>query len=249
MRINDILLEGGNVWPDITPFKKEEAETILASLQKVMPKGINLIKVGSAGQKAISGDMDVMVDESQVIKMFKPQIEKVMAAQKGKKVQSPTQIARALLREYFEKKGFKSAQTGINVHVRVPVGKTIAQVDIMFVEDAGNVSVFHQHDYNSEFKGKHKHMLLSSIAKETKTEKYPNGLMWSAFQGLYTRNAEGKKDQLITRDPDEVARILLNPKATRKDLGNVELILKALPKVNRDEKLKVFNAELEKEKV
>lgn len=250
MRINDILLEGGNVWPDITPFKKEEAGTILASLQKVMPKNLKLIKVGSAGQKEISGDMDVMVDESQVIKMFKPQIEKIMSAQKGKKTQNPTQIARALLKEYFEKKGFKSAQTGINVHVRVPVGKTIAQVDIMFVEDAGNVSVFHQHDYNSEFKGKHKHMLLSSIAKETKSKKYPNGLMWSAFQGLFSRNAEGKKDQLVTRDPDIVAKMLLNPKAHRKDLANVESIIAALPDdPNKQDKLQAFRADLTKESV
>ena len=249
MRIRDILLEGGNVWPDITPFKKEEANTILASLQKVMPKGINLIKVGSAGQKAMSGDMDVMVDENQVINMFKPLIEKIMASpQKGKKAQSPVQIARALLKDYFEKKGFQSAQSGINVHVRVPVGKTIAQVDIMFVEDAGNVSIFHQHDYNSEFKGKHKHMLLSSIAKETKSAKYPNGLMWSAFQGLFSRNAEGKKDQLVTRDPDIVAKILLNPKAHRKDLANVESIMAALPDdPNKQAKLQAFRADMAKE--
>jgi hypothetical protein len=191
--------------------------------------------------------MDVMVEESHVIKMFKPQIEKITAAQKGKKVQSPTQIARALLREYFEKKGFKSAQTGINVHVRVPVGKTIAQVDIMFVEDASNISVFHQHDYNSEFKGKHKHILLSSIAKQMKSKKYPNGLMWSAFQGLFNRDLQGKKDQLITRDPDTVAKMLLNPKATFKDLGNVESIVKAIPLEGKDIKIQQFKDELAKE--
>jgi len=252
MFIKEILLEGGNVWPDITPFRKEEADLVLSNLQKVMPKGIKLIKVGSAGHKAVSGDMDVMVDENDIIKYFKTQIDKITKELKGsgKKQLSPTQIARSLLKQYFEKKGFQSAQSGINVHVRVPVGKTIAQVDIMFVEDAHNVSVFHQHDYNSEFKGKHKHMLLSSIAKEIKSKKYPYGLMWSAFQGLFTRNKDGKKDILVTRDPDIVAKILINPNAHRKDLANVESIMRALPDdPSKTEKLKAFREDMEKEKL
>ena len=29
MFIKEILLEGGNVWPDITPFRKEEADLVL----------------------------------------------------------------------------------------------------------------------------------------------------------------------------------------------------------------------------
>jgi len=250
MFIKEILLEGGNVWPDITPFRKEEADLVLSNLQKVMPKGIKLIKVGSAGHKAVSGDMDVMVDENDIIKYFKTQIDKITKELKtsGKKQLSPTQIARSLLKQYFEKKGFQSAQSGINVHVRVPVGKTIAQVDIMFVEDANNVSVFHQHDYNSEFKGKHKHMLLSSIAKETKSKKYPYGLMWSAFQGLFSRDKAGKKDQLISRNPDIVAKLLLNPKASRKDLANVEAVMRALPNtLDKEEKMKAFKADLAKE--
>jgi hypothetical protein len=118
----------------------------------------------------------------------------------------------------------------------------------MFVEDAHNLSVFHQHDYNSAYKGKHKHMLLSSIAKLIKTKKYPFGLMWSAFQGLFSRGKDGKKDQFITRDPDMVARMLLNPAATRYDLGNVESILKAIPKdANYDAKIKPFLDDMKKE--
>lgn len=251
MRIKDILLEGGNVWPDITPFSKEQASEILKTLQKIMPKGVELIKVGSAGHKPISGDMDVMVDENKIIKLFKPQIEAVMKSQQtAKKKMTPVQIARQLFKEYFEKKGFQAALSGVNVHVRVPVGKTIAQVDIMFVEDAANVSIFHQHDYNSEFAGKHKQMLLSSIAKETKTTKYPYGMMWSAFQGLFSRDKNGKKDQLITRDPDIVAKLLLNPNAHRKDLANVESVIAALKDDNlKTQKLQAFRADLEKEKL
>ena len=112
MFIKEILLEGGNVWPDITPFRKEEADLVLSNLQKVMPKGIKLIKVGSAGHKAVSGDMDVMVDENDIIKYFKTQIDKITKELKGsgKKQLSPTQIARSLLKQYFEKKGFRSEE-------------------------------------------------------------------------------------------------------------------------------------------
>jgi hypothetical protein len=207
-----------------------------------------LIKVGSAGQKPVSGDMDVMVDEEALLKYFSKQIKDQLSKITGKKAApNLAQIARALLKEYFKTKGFDTAQTGINVHVKVPTNKDPAQVDIMLVKDASNVSKFHQHDYTGKFRGSHKHQLMSSIAKHMKSKKYPNGLMWSAFQGLFNRDLQGKKDQLITRDPDTVAKMLLNPKATVKDLGNVESILKAIPAAGKDIKIQQFKDEMAKE--
>lgn len=252
MFIKEILLEGGNVFPDVKPFTKEQANQILASVNKVMPKGLQLIKVGSAGHKPVSGDMDVMVDEDQLIKFFDKQIQKQYLDLKnaGKKsFPNPAQIARALLKDYFKSKGFDSAQSGINVHVKVPTAKDPAQVDVMLTKDANNISKFHQHDYTGKFKGSHKHMLLSSVAKHMKSKQYPNGLMWSAFQGLFSRNEKGVKDQLITRDADTVAKMLLNPKATAKDLGNVESILRAIPEQGKEEKIKQFKDDMAKEGV
>lgn len=250
MHINEILLEGGNVFPDVKPFTKEQAAGILSSINKVMPKGMPLIKVGSAGQKPVSGDMDVMVDEDALLKYFSKQIKDQLSNFAGKKAApKPAQIARALLKEYFKAKGFDAAQTGINVHVKVATDKDPAQVDIMLVKDAANVSKFHQHDYTGKFRGSHKHQLMSSIAKHMKSKKYPNGLMWSAFQGLFNRDEQGKKDQLITRDPDTVAKMLLHPKATVKDLGNVESILKAIPLEGKDIKIQQFKDEMAKEDV
>ena len=73
--------------------------------------------------------------------------------------------------------------------------------------------------------------------------------MWSGFQGLYSRNAEGKKDQLVTRNPDLVAKLLLNPKATRKDLGNVEHIVAAMTDdALKEKKMSAFRADMAKEK-
>lgn len=211
------LNEGGNVWPDVDPFTKSEAPDILKRAQQVMPPGIELIPVGSAGHKASSGDMDIMVDADQVLKAFGVKDEKT---------------ARAALKTSMIDRGVTSAQTGINVHLKIPNGEKFAQVDIMLVKNAGQVSKFHQHDYSIEktpFKGVHKHILLSSMAKETRTADYPYGMMWSGFQGLFARDATGKKADLITQDADEVATILLGPGANGADLGSVEKILNKLP--------------------
>jgi hypothetical protein len=220
-----ILLEGGNVFPDVDPFSKEESADVLAKAQSMMPQGIDLIPVGSAGHKASSGDMDLMVDETAMLEFFKVKTAKE---------------ARQNLKTFFQDRGIDSALTGINVHIKVPNGDKFAQADIMFVKDAGSVSKFHQHDYSIEstpFKGVHKHILLSSIAKETRNQSYPNGLMWSGFQGLFGRDENGKKGEFITHDADEVAKILLGAQASSGDLGNVERIIDALPGKEKNPKI------------
>lgn len=212
-----ILNEGGNVWDDVDPFSKAEAPSILQRAQQVMPPGLELIPVGSAGHKASSGDMDIMVDADSVLRAFGVKDEKT---------------ARAALKQSMLDRGVLAAQTGINVHLKIPNGDKFAQVDIMLVKNAGQVSKFHQHDYSIEktpFKGVHKHILLSSMAKETKSAEYPYGLMWSGFQGLFARGPDGKKGDLVTQDIDEVAVILLGPGASGADLGSVEKILNKLP--------------------
>lgn len=217
-----ILNEGGNVFPDVEPFSKKEAEAIFNSAQRIMPPGVDLIPVGSAGHKASSGDMDIMVDADQMLKATATKDEK---------------SARAALKNYVTDRGYSAAQTGINVHIKIPNEDKFAQVDIMLVKNAGQVSKFHQHDYsieNTPFKGVHKHILLSSMAKDTKTSDHPNGMMWSGFQGLFTRGPDGKKGELITQDADEVATILIGPGATARDLGSVERILEKLPQGIKD---------------
>jgi hypothetical protein len=220
-----IILEGGNVFPDVDPFGKEEAKTVLSNAQSMMPQNVELIPVGSAGYKASSGDMDLMVDEEAMLDFFKVKTAKE---------------ARQKLKTFFQDKGYESALTGINVHIKVPNGDKFAQADIMFVKDAESVSKFHQHDYsveNTPFKGVHKHILLSSIAKETRNQSYPNGLMWSGFQGLFARDENGKKADFITHNADEVAKILIGAQATAADLGNVERIIAALPGQDKNPKI------------
>ena len=47
---------------------------------------------------------------------------------------------------------------------------------------------------------------------------------------MFSRDQAGKKDKFITQDIDEVARSLLGPNASGKDIGSVEAIMAALGK-------------------
>jgi hypothetical protein len=216
-----ILVEGGNVFADVTAFDHKEVPTILGAINNALAgTGINAIPVGSTATPKHghqSGDMDVMVDEQAVLDYFKV---------------SDAKIARKALNDYMAKKGFQTAQTGISVHVRVPVGQEAHQVDIMVTAKAETISKIHTHDIppNSPYKGVNKQLLISILARS-------KGYMWSAFQGLFTRDAAGKKADFVSDDLDQIAKTLLTPSAGAKNLGSVEAILAALPKQQADDLL------------
>lgn len=208
-----ILNEGGNVFPDVTPFDHAQVPEILKTVQRALSSAdINVIPVGSAatprpGKK--SGDMDVIADEERVLKYFKAKDAKA---------------ARKALSDFISAQGLQTAQTGINVHVRVPVGTEAHQVDIMITPKAERIAKFHTHDIpeKSPFKGVNKQLMLAILAKQ-------KGYMWSAWQGLFARDEKGKKADFISDDLDEIAVLLLGPRATSKNLGSVEAILQSLP--------------------
>jgi hypothetical protein len=222
-----ILLEGGNVFPDVTAFDHKDVPAILKTLNHALGEtGIKAIPVGSAatprpGKK--SGDMDVIVDEKTVLEYFKAKDAKT---------------ARKALSDYISKHGLQTAQSGINVHVRVPVGNEFVQVDIMVAANADKISKFHTHAIpdNSPYKGVNKQLMLAIYAKE-------KGYMWSAWQGLFARNAEGKKGDFVSDDLDEIAKTLFGPKADNHTLGSVESMLKALPSNKADELLQKAKAD------
>jgi len=208
-----ILNEGGNVFGDVTPFDHKDVPAILSGIQKSLDgTGIRAIPVGSAATPTpgkTSGDMDVIVDEKAVLDFFKSKDAKT---------------ARKSLNDYISSKGFQTAQSGINVHVRIPVGNQAHQVDIMVAGNAEKVSKFHTHDIpkGSPYKGVNKQLMLAILAKS-------KGYMWSAWQGLFDRNEEGKKGNFVTDDLDGIAQVLLGNNRSAKDLGSVESILAALP--------------------
>lgn len=203
------LIEGGNVWDDVSAIKKEYVPGIIQDIQKLMPDGIKIIPdIGSAGYKVESGDMDVFVNANDLIG---PVIKDEKAA-------------RTALKGYIEQQGFTCALSGRNVHVKMPVPDgSFVQVDVMVIPNAPKVAPFHQHgpsgQYNDpSFKGGQLFILYSSIAKAL-------GLKFSPFEGkLISRDT----NEVVADDKDAVAKILLNPTATAADLSNVKTIMKAL---------------------
>ena len=207
-----ILLEGGNVFADATPFDHKEVPGILKRVNDALQgTGIRAIPVGSAatptpGKK--SGDMDVIVDEQAVLDYFKAKDAKA---------------GRKALNDYIASKGLETAQSGINVHVRVPTEDSFAQVDVMVSQKAEKVSKFHTHTIpaGSPYKGVNKQLIMAILAKS-------KGYMWSAWQGLFSRTPEGKKGEFVTDELADIAEILTGQK-NASVLGSVESILDALP--------------------
>lgn len=200
---------GGNVFDGTSDFDHKYVDEILKTVNRALAgTGIEAIPVGSAatpkpGKR--SGDMDVIVDQEAVLNYFD--------------VRDP-KAGRKMLNDFISQKGLDTAQSGINVHVRVPVGSESHQVDIMVVDNAPTVAKFHTHNIpdNSPYKGKHKQLLMAILAKD-------KGMMWSAWQGLFSRNEAGKKGDFITADLDEIAVALLGDGANAQDLGSVEAML------------------------
>jgi hypothetical protein len=207
-----ILNEGGNVFADATPFDHKDVPAILKTVNTALQgTGITVIPVGSAASPKPgrqSGDMDVLADEAAVMNHF------------GAK---DAKSARKALNDYIRSQGLDTAQTGINVHVNVPVGNEHHQVDIMVTANAGQVSKFHTHNIpqGSPYKGVNKQLLLAILAKS-------KGYMWSAWQGLFTRDSLGKKADFVTDDLAKIAEVLTG-RADPAVLGSVESILAALP--------------------
>lgn len=213
-----ILTEGGNAFPDVSPFDHKNISKIVDIVNGALAgTGIEIIPVGSAATPTpgkMSGDLDVIVDEEKVLDYFKSKDAKT---------------ARKALNDYIASKGLQTTQSGINVHVRVPIDDEFHQVDIMVTPKAEKISKFHTHKIpaDSPYKGLHKQLIIAILAKN-------KGYMWSAWQGLFSRNAEGKKGDFVTDDLDEVAKYLLGDGATADDLGSVESILNKLSKDEAD---------------
>lgn len=213
------LKEGGNVFPDAVDIKKEYAKDLIASIKQLLPGFTLHFDIGSVGYKIASGDMDIFLDQDEVVAKFKAKDEKT---------------AKQSLSQFIQAKGFETAIKGRNVHVRMPLPDgTAAQVDLMVIPDSAEVAPWHQHgprgSYDDpSFKGSHIFILMNSIGKAL-------GLKFDAFGGKLMRR---DNNEVVARNRDDVAKILLNPAATGDDLNSVKSIMRALANdPNKDAKL------------
>lgn len=203
---------GGNVFKDTVPFDHSRIGIIRKHLDAVLePLGSKVIPIGSTATPTVgktSGDYDVIVDETALMRVFNEK--------------NPRMIRKNLQRAFADA-GETATLNGMAVHVKVPDGDKFYQADVLVVPNAAAVSKFHIHNIptGSKYKGVHKHLALMYLAKR-------KGLLWSAFQGLFNRNSEGKRGDFITADLDTIAYLLIGVDATEKDLGSFESIVSAL---------------------
>lgn len=204
------LNEGGNIWPDETEdFDHAIIGNMMKQINSVVSKtGAKALPIGSGATPTPgkrSGDLDMIVDSGKLKEFFGVADDK---------------NARVELEKLFQQAGFDTKKTGTSVHVKTKVGDAAQQVDIMVVPDGETAQKFHVHDIpqGSPYKGKHKQIAVAYLAKE-------KGLKWSPYKGLVNRET----NELISNDLDEIAKQLIGPNATAKDMGSVEAIAKALP--------------------
>jgi hypothetical protein len=208
-----ILNEGGNVVPGAVPIKRENFSTATKNLQKLLPIGMNLYPIGSAGKKEISSDIDALIDAGELMKAFPAKELK---------------LSRKALEDYFKEKGLFAARTGVSVHVGVPTGNNdeIVQVDLMAVENAADVVPLHTHDYtDTTMKGGTLHAMWADLANMSSIPGHTS-LMMSPYKGLVDRETK----ELITSNKDKIAKVIIGPSASADDMGNPTKMLKALEK-------------------
>lgn len=225
------IFEGGNVFKDDNGLSKTQriAQTdvkpTLAWLEELLP-GLDLLNntLGSTGIKDTSGDLDVAVDSKQLTK---------------------DQLVAQLTR-WAQGHGFKPDEwikkTGTAVHFLTPItgkpDKGFVQTDFMFLQNVPwSKFVLGAMPADSKYKGRERNVLMNSIAKSM-------GYKLNQIAGI----ADRATNKIITDDPDQVAKMLLNKSATRENLASVENILSALKNdPRREEKLSDFREHMKRE--
>jgi len=203
--------EGGNVIPGAKEINKRNFQSAMQNLQQVLPDGINVYPIGSAGKKEISSDIDALIDAKELMSVFPAKELK---------------LSRKALEDYFKENGYFAARTGVSIHVGIPTGEVeeIVQVDLMAVENAAEVQPLHTHDYDEPtMKGGTLHAIWADLANMSQLPGHES-LMMSPYKGLVDRNTK----ELITSDKDKIAKVIIGSTASADDMGSPKKMLKAL---------------------
>ena len=216
-----ILAEGGNIFKDASGraltqrINQTDVKSTIAWLEQLTGLELQDNALGSTGRKATSGDLDLAVDANAVTKEQLVQRLSQWAVSHGLK---PEENIR---------------KSGISVHLKTPINgrpdSGYVQTDFMFLKDVPFSKFILSAPANSNYRGQDRNVLINSIAKSM-------GYKLNQTAGLMTRT---EPNELISNDPNQIAKILLNKGATEKDLYSVETIIAALetdPK--KDDKLR-----------
>jgi len=216
--MSKLLKEGGNAFKDdagVILTKRINKADVLPTVQWLETvTGLELTDymLGTTGKKDTSGDLDLAVDANKVDK-------NEFAAKLG---------------EYIAKKGGNPKEwikkSGVSVHFKTPIKGNeelgYVQADFMFGEPDWMKWSMTGGREGSELKGSHRHIILASIAKA-------RGMKWSFQNGLTNRET----GEVVSRDPNEIAKKLLGQTATPKNLEDPEAIIDFIIKLPNYEDL------------
>ena len=225
------IFEGGNVFKNskgqalTQRINQTDVKPTLAWLEELLP-GLDLQgnTLGSTGIKDTSGDLDIAVDANVVTK---EQLE-------------------ARLRQWAASHGLRPEdyvkKSGTAVHFLTPIvgnpARGYVQTDFMLLNNVPwSKFVLGAVPADSKYKGRERNVLMNSMAKSL-------GYKLNQIAGIADRTT----NRIITDDPDQVAKLLLNKTATRQDLASVETILQALSTDSqREAKLADFRSHMDRE--
>lgn len=206
-----LLAEGGNIFSD-RRIQKSEVIPTLKRVEQLTGLSLTDNTLGSTGKAESSGDLDVVIDSNlhSKDKLIKDLISKGV---------DPTRLKK----------------TGIEVAYKAPIisnngeetGDYI-QVDLMFHEDPEYLRFYYDNNEKLPYKGAHRNIILASIAK---TKGYS-----LSMKGLADRETK----QIVTKDPDELAKRILGEDATKKDLFNLPSIIGYLKKHHTQEEVEAM---------
>ena len=264
-KFKTFLVEGGHAVQGVSPIAQEN---VLATLKTVFSKVLPALKItekdirllGSTGKKLpgnFSGDIDVAVNVSAIVKNNKLQDEKQILP-----------FIEKVMKKFSDS---VNAMTGINiVSSAYPIANTDGkqpdakvQLDLMLVDkeslDFAHWSYHSPHQKDSKYKGFIRNKLIFAIAREmdfkvlekavnkdgeevaTKWEKtfldMKVGLMHGvqtnmSAAGNITKTAKTTSRDTITTDPLQVVNLLLGPYFTVADTDSFESLYKAINNTN-----------------
>lgn len=272
-----LISEGGHAVSDVVPIAQENVKSTLETVYKKVLPALKIQKedirlLGSTGKKLpgnFSGDMDMAVDISAIVKNNKIEDEKEILP-------------------FIEKvmKGFSSSVTvmpGINiVSSSYPIvnddgkqaGKKV-QLDLMLVNkeslDFAAWSYYSPHQKDSKYKGLIRNKLIFAIAREmdfqvletavnktgeeipVKWKKTFFDMKVGLMKGIQTNlNASGKvtkaqktlSRETVTTDVLKIVELILGPGFTVADTNSFETLYKAINDkrfIYKDKKEKILN--------
>ena len=215
----NLLVEGGNIFKDneknplTIRINKTDVDPTLKWLENITKLDLLNNKLGSTGIKSTSGDLDIAVDSNEISKD-----ELVSRLISWVKENHPEDDPK----QWVQK-------SGISVHFKTPINgdpsQGFVQTDLMFSNNLEWMKFsFKGTGDNTPYTGKHRAILMSSIAKAF-------GYKLSPTQGLIDKDT----NNIISQNPDKIASILLGPNSSQEDLESVESIylkIKDHPKYN-----------------